>query len=152
MGLLIKLKFPGVPGERKGIMQEIIDRVISDFNKRISTKIIAEQKTEDPVYKFGFYSGGEAFKEARLIVEQIAQEYDMGWIPVERERPQTYIYDRLWLTIQYPEGFCRTIEGRYDRYENSFLHVNQKPIKEKIVAWKKYGVPSPYQTIDTTQD
>lgn len=54
-------------------MQEIINRV--------------KQKIEDPVYKFGFHSGAEAIKEARLIIEQIVQEYDMGWIPVSERLP-----------------------------------------------------------------
>ena len=78
------------------------------------------------------------------IAEEVMEE-GTGWNPVEKEKPQTYIYDRLWLTIQYPSGTCRTIEGRYNRYEDVFLHVNQKPIKEKVVAWKEYGVPSPFQ-------
>lgn len=69
------------------------------------------------------------------------------WLSTEKEKPQTYIYDRLWLTIQYPSGICRTIEGRYNRYEDVFLHVNQKPLKEKVVAWKEYGVPSPFQPV-----
>lgn len=67
-----------------------------------------------------------------------------NWIPVEKELPQTYIFDRLWLSIQYPNGYSRTVEGRYDMYNNKFLHANQKPIKDKVTAWMEYRTPASY--------
>lgn len=85
------------------------------------------------------------YKKAVTALEMLNKQQ---WIPSEKEKPETYIYDRLWLTIKYPRGFYRTIEGRYNRYEDVYLHINQKPIKEKVVAWKEYGVPSPFQPVD----
>lgn len=95
-----------------------------------------------------FCGNCELYKYAEKISEQYNLINDFQgsqrWIPVSEKLPETYIYDRLWLTIQYPSGHCRTIEGRYKRYENVFLHVNQKPIKEKVAAWKEYRHPSPF--------
>lgn len=67
-----------------------------------------------------------------------------NWIPVEKELPQTYIFDRLWLSIQYPNGYSRTVEGRYDMYNKKFLYVNQKPIKDKVTAWMEYRTSASY--------
>lgn len=63
---------------------------------------------------------------------------------VTDERPMTSRWDRLWITIQYPNGRCGTIEGRYDMYEHTYLYPNQKLIKYKVVAWMKWQPPEPY--------
>ena len=132
-------------------MQEIINRVISDFNKRISTKIKAEQKTVDPVYKFGFHSGAEAFKEARLIIKQIAQEYNMGWIPVAERLPEKVEYAastadgeyfrRLEIAVQTDttEYFIGYFDGGkwFDKRYRSF--------EGDVVAWKVHQSYQPGQ-------
>ena len=94
--------------------------------------------------------------EATACVEKLSRYENTGlepeeiegmlykWIPVEKELPQTYIFDRLWLSIQYPNGYSRTIEGRYDMYNKKFLYVNQKPIKDKVTAWMEYRTPASY--------
>jgi hypothetical protein len=73
-------------------------------------------KTEVPVYKFSFHSGAEAFKEARLIIEQIAQEYDMGWIPVTEKLPEEDQTD-------YNCAICTDL----------------------VMAWMPRSVPEPYK-------
>lgn len=66
------------------------------------------------------------------------------WIPVEKELPVTYTSDRLWLSIQYPNGYSRTVEGRYDKFKSEFLYANQKLIKDKVIAWMEYKPPACY--------
>lgn len=50
-----------------------------------------------------------------------------NWIPVEKELPQTYIFDRLWLSIQYPNGFhARLKEGMTCIIINSFTQIRSQ--------------------------
>ncbi|WP_368296138.1 hypothetical protein [Enterocloster citroniae] len=112
----------------------------------------AEGKRADKLT--GHWCRGEF--EATACVEKLSRYENTGlepeeiegmlykWIPVEKELPQTYIFDRLWLSIQYPNGYSRTIEGRYDMYNEKFLYVNQKPIKDKVTAWMEYRTPASY--------
>ena len=66
------------------------------------------------------------------------------WTPVEKELPETYTSDRLWISIQYPNGYSRTVEGRYDKFKGEFLYANQKPVKDKVIAWMEYKPPACY--------
>lgn len=114
-----------------------------DYPKDEGVSIIT--LAEDEQFDFLEEIAGRLANREQLCELYINRIEQQKWIPVEKERPETDIYDRLWLTIQYPAGHCRTIEGRYNRYKNEFLHVNQKPIKEKVTAWKEYMHPSPFK-------
>lgn len=74
------------------------------------------------------------------------------WISVEERKPENDSFKRLLLTIRYPNGYLRTLEGRYDSNREVFLYPNQKEIKYEVLAWKKYCLPNHYIPMEKAGD
>lgn len=55
------------------------------------------------------------------------------WTPVKKELPETYTSDRLWISIQYPNGYSRTVEGRYDKFKGISIHKALASLDSKII-------------------
>ena len=72
-----------------------------------------------------------------------------NWISVKEKLPDGFRYQRLWLTVRYPNGARVVVEGCYDAYCGEFRYPNQRPIKKlDVTAWKKYYMPEPYREED----
>ena len=70
-----------------------------------------------------------------------------GWIPVNSHGlPSSSEHDfRFWVTVQYKNGFRRTLKATWNYYNNHFVYQNGKIISEDVVAYRYYSAPKPYQ-------
>ena len=90
----------------------------------------------------GNFNVASAFE---LCVEIIRKHMNDGWIPVEKfGLPKSNEHDFMfWITIQYVNGFRRTIKAKWDWFDKCFMHQNGKKISEDVVAYKYYSAPEP---------
>lgn len=86
----------------------------------------------------------EAYKECQDIIRNHMND---GWIPMEKfGLPKSNEHDFMfWITIQYVNGFRRTIKAKWDWFDKCFMHQNGKKISEDVVAYKYYSAPEPYR-------
>ena len=77
----------------------------------------------------------------------IRKHMNDGWIPMEKfGLPKSNEHDFMfWITIQYVNGFRRTIKAKWDWFDKCFMHQNGKKISEDVVAYKYYSAPEPYR-------
>lgn len=82
-----------------------------------------------------------------LAKDIIRKHMNDGWIPVEKfGLPKSNEHDFMfWITIQYVNGFRRTIKAKWDWFDKCFMHQNGKKISEDVVAYKYYSAPEPYR-------
>ena len=60
--------------------------------------------------------------------------------------PQSNNHDfRFWITIQYDNGYRKTIKGKWDYFDKCFVYQNGRKVSENVVAYKYYSMPEPYQ-------
>lgn len=92
----------------------------------------------------GNFNVASAFE---LCVEIIRKHMNDGWIPMEKfGLPKSNEHDFMfWITIQYVNGFRRTIKAKWDWFDKCFMHQNGKKISEDVVAYKYYSAPEPYR-------
>lgn len=112
-------------------------------------KILEEIDHYVKVYKtppFGREIEGtvELLERCRDIIRKHIND---GWIPVEKfGLPKSNEHDfGFWITIQYVNGFRRTIKAKWDWFNKCFMHQNGKKISEDVVAYKYYSAPEPYR-------
>ena len=82
-------------------------------------------------------------------IEKIIRKHmNDGWIPVEKfGLPKSNEHDfRFWVTIQYVNGFRRTLKATWNYYNNHFVYQNGRVISEDVVAYKYYSAPEPYHS------
>lgn len=96
-------------------------------------------------YSQGYEDGTDNFYNA--IVDDIRKHMNDGWIPMEKfGLPKSNEHDFMfWITIQYVNGFRRTIKAKWDWFDKCFMHQNGKKISEDVVAYKYYSAPEPYR-------
>ena len=80
------------------------------------------------------------------VTEIIRKRMNDGWIPVEKfGLPKSNEHDFMfWITIQYVNGYRRTIKAKWDWYDKCFMHLNGKKILQNVIAYKYYFAPEPY--------
>ena len=80
-------------------------------------------------------------------LESICKHMNDGWISVkEYGFPKANEHEfRFWVTIQYGNGFRRTIKATWSYYDQCFLYRNGKKILHDIVAYRYYSAPEPYR-------
>ena len=88
----------------------------------------------------------EQYKGLRMAEDIIRKHMNDGWIPVEKfGLPKINEYDFMfWITIQYVNGYRRTIKVKWDWYDKCFMHQNGKKILQDVIAYKYYSAPEPY--------
>ena len=64
-------------------MQEVFEKLVAEFDKRINTQLKIMAGLGDEIYRYGFGKSLEAYQRGKGIIEQTAAEYNNGWIPVE---------------------------------------------------------------------
>lgn len=52
---------------------------------------------------------------------------------------------RMFVTIEYKNGFRRTVETTWDFYGNCFKYKNGIPVSEKIIAYQYKSLPEPFK-------
>lgn len=88
-----------------------------------------------------------ALDMANAIKDIIRKHMNGGWIPVNSHGlPSSSEHDfRFWVTVQYKNGFRRTLKATWNYYNNRFVYQNGKIISEDVVAYRYYSAPKPYQ-------
>ena len=84
-------------------------------------------------------------KDAIEIVNQLAEEYNNGWIPCEKELPETNESVLCWAKSTARGGDVCFV-GSYHKgfwFLQSSANTHSFPGQYKIVAWQQ--LPAPYQ-------
>ena len=66
------------------------------------------------------------------------------WIPVDNKYslPQGNEHDfGFWITIQYKNGYRRTLKATWNYFDKCFMHQNGRKVSEDVVAYKYYSLP-----------
>lgn len=86
-------------------------------------------------------------RDVQWLRDFIHKHMNDGWIPMEKfGLPKSNEHDFMfWITIQYVNGFRRTIKAKWDWFDKCFMHQNGKKISEDVVAYKYYSAPEPYR-------
>lgn len=129
-------------------MQEVFEKILERLDSHIE-----DAKSE------GDFSYIKPFEISKIAVQEVAEEYNGGWIPVEEELPKDGD-NRYYMCIvenheedppmycQYDEecgfGFYQDI---YDEHTLGFVdcvfQTNEELGYEKVIAWQR--LPEPYQ-------
>ena len=107
-----------------------------------------EQAKREPWYRLSNYDVKHKLDGAiNRIVDIIRKHLNDGWIPVNSHGlPSSSEHDfRFWVTVQYKNGFRRTLKATWNYYNNHFVYQNGKIISEDVVAYRYYSAPKPYQ-------
>ena len=85
--------------------------------------------------------------ELAVVRDIIRKHMNDGWIPMEKfGLPKSNEHDFMfWITIQYVNGFRRTIKAKWDWFDKCFIHQNGKKILQDVIAYKYYSAPEPYR-------
>nr|DAS52332.1 MAG TPA: Protein of unknown function (DUF551) [Caudoviricetes sp.] len=121
-------------------MQEVFEKIIDRFDellKAFPTNSIDE-----------FYRGnGFAYKNAIKIVQQIAEEYNNGWIPVSERLPKKRRYDNgepieFLVTVKGVEQPVLKIINDEDKWLDFELVYACKDYREfNVIAWQPLAEP-----------
>ena len=86
-------------------------------------------------------------RDIEYLRDIIRKHMNDGWIPVNSHGlPSSSEHDfRFWVTVQYKNGFRRTLKATWNYYNNHFVYQNGKIISEDVVAYRYYSAPKPYQ-------
>ena len=97
--------------------------------------------------EFEIFGTSDDYISVGWVKDIIRKHMNDGWIPVEKfGLPHSNEHDFMfWITIQYVNGFRRTIKAKWDWFDKCFMHQNGKKISEDVVAYKYYSAPEPYR-------
>ena len=86
-------------------------------------------------------------RDIEYLRDFIRKHINDGWISVkEYGFPKANEHEfRFWVTIQYGNGFRRTIKATWSYYDQCFIYQNGKKILHDIVAYRYYSAPEPYR-------
>lgn len=120
-------------------MQEL-EKILEEIDKEaicISSYYVSEKyRDKEDLYV--------PLSDAKNIIHKHVND---GWISVEKYGfPQSNNHDfRFWITIQYDNGYRKTIKGKWDYFDKCFVYQNGRKVSENVVAYKYYSMPEPYQ-------
>ena len=111
-------------------------------------KILEEIDKATDEYGMVDYINNEPVISKKQAKDIIRRHMNDGWIPVEKfGLPKSNEHDfRFWVTIQYVNGFRRTLKATWNYYNNHFVYQNGRVISEDVVAYKYYSAPEPYHS------
>ncbi len=110
-------------------MKEFIEKLIGRLNK--------EEQKEAADYN---YNAATAFNSSIKIANQLAEEYNNGWIPNSERLPNsdecTLNHSEFWVTEKngntYKATFDRIKEDWFDSHDGNILNV---------IAWQPLSAP-----------
>ena len=129
-------------------LEKILEEIEAEFDRRIDIQLKIMAGLSDDVYRYGYGKSLEAYQQGKLFVEDIIRKYmNDGWISVNSHGlPSSSEHDfRFWVTVQYKNGFRRTLKATWNYYNNHFVYQNGKIISENVIAYRYYSAPKPYQ-------
>ena len=129
-------------------LEKILEEIEAEFDRRIDIQLKIMAGLGDDVYRYGYGKSLEAYQQGKLFVTDIIRKHmNDGWIPVNSHGlPSSSEHDfRFWVTVQYKNGFRRTLKATWNYYNNHFVYQNGKTISEDVVAYRYYSAPKPYQ-------
>ena len=80
------------------------------------------------------------------IIDEVAEEYNNGWIPIEKNSPDEDL--KCFVTIKGTNSNkAYTVILRYIEKDNIWYWENRKPLSKayEILAWRPLMLPEPYQ-------
>ena len=124
-------------------MQEL-EKILEEIESRMKYLEKIKGKYEDGNEKMAIWL---RIDEIKRVKKTIRKHMNDGWIPVNSHGlPSSSEHDfRFWVTIQYKNGFRRTLKATWNYYNNHFVYQNGKIISEDVVAYRYYSAPKPYQ-------
>ena len=140
-------------------MKEFIDKTTENLEEKIkvtSLEIIVTGSKEKPYFEIKYkelgkedydigyssYDLNNVFTwkdECFDIVNELAEEYNGGWIPCSKEMPKAGTHRDVWISLEN-----EVVSYRARWYLDHFEWDNGFAIKERIVAWMPNDVPEPY--------
>lgn len=122
-------------------MKEFIEKLIGGLEEQIKIEeSIAKSETEGHPITHQYASN--CLKLFRNQVNQLAEEYNNGWIPYTTGCEMPNEASRVWLSFKTPvASFVKSawyINGHFE-------WDNCRRVKETPMAWKQYEVTEPYQ-------
>ena len=114
-------------------MKEAFEKIIERLEKvRDEREFVAEHTLD--VFPDGQVPGLE---KAIEIVNQVAEEYNQGWIPCSVGLPKAHI--EVWITYKWDDG---SIHVDRDRVMHGEWYCTKR---EAVIAWQYMKVPEPYK-------
>ena len=138
-------------------MNEAFEKILEMLEQRI-----AENTNEDMTYKIPYFG----LDIAKKIVQEVAEEYNGGWIPCEARMPEerdsifaqfkgtdkwkNSMFERMSefvnATVEFEDGTrmvktLHTVDGKW--------HMGSGFLKYKVIAWKP--LPAPFREIEVSE-
>ena len=104
-----------------------------------------EELHERYINQYGAVGGNPmafSVKECMEIVQEVAEEYNNGWIPCSERLPEKNKYIKVWLS--FTNNICSFVK-RAIWYGSHFEYENGKVVSDTPTAWMQYYEPEPYQ-------
>lgn len=123
-------------------MQEL-EKILEEIKEALEENKVIELNGDGTVNRY-IIDVASAWGSIKAIIHNHMND---GGIPVNSHGlPSSSEHDfRFWVTVQYKNGFRRTLKATWNYYNNHFVYQNGKIISEDVVAYRYYSVPKPYQ-------
>lgn len=111
-------------------MQEVFEKIVEELTNYI--------KDNDAIYdKNQNYNGAGAFLKAIDVIEQVAADYNNGWIPCSERLPEENI--EVLVTISEIDSSTYT---RTSWVQEGMWVIKRTPLEPTVIAWQP--LPEPY--------
>lgn len=135
VGNVLDVKRGGLKGKGYCNMKEFIDKLISrlEIKKEVYTDVLQSMPNNQVVK-----GKVTCLDEVIESVNQLAEEYNNGWIPCSDKMPLTTGY--FLVTIK---GFSRPMYAWWLSTEKKWQYLNSTKEIDDVIAWQP--LPAPYQ-------
>ena len=125
-------------------MQEVFEKI----KKKLATELIYYSGYPDcSEYDYAYeIAMQDANNKARKIVNEVAEEYNNGWIPVEEDIPPKDVIMHCFVEMKHIDS-ASSFRTMIDWHEGYWTWSNGKKLSDKyeVLAWQKIQYPEPYQ-------
>lgn len=117
-------------------MQEVFEKILERLEELQEKLLFSTTSIECEV---GIIN---AMEHSKKIVQEVAEEYNNGWIPCSERLPED---DSICIvTVEYPNNETMVDYGWFDRKNVCWFVGMQEFRTSNILAWQP--LPHPYQT------
>jgi hypothetical protein len=119
---------------------------MKEFIEKLIGRLEEEKGNWNGAYNIGNYR--IPLIRVKEIINELAEEYNNGWIPCSERLPETYEYVLVWCNGRFIEGPCIGEECQWYGigvlYGKVWTVYQCKDIKDiKVIAWQ--SLPAPYK-------
>lgn len=118
-------------------MKEFVEKLIGRLENRIKYNELCHKEFPNAKMNFTYEVQINAYKNAIEIVNQLAEEYNNGWISVSDRLPEVEGY--YLVTRMGGNG----MEVDISEYEHGYMYNNGFHKAFRVIAWMP--LPGPYQ-------